>query len=816
MKPISLSLKGAIGIKDGIGADEIKIDFTKFVDGLVVVYGRNGSGKTTALDNLHVYPELASRPGALKSFFQDKDSHREFIFEGNDGATRRVLFSIDGSGRGDINAFLFKDGSAVDKSGKVKLYKPMIEEMYGSASLFFSSFFTAQNANNIASLTGGALKDLFSELLGFEIYDKKYRPAAKAEGDRIEKEIAELEGKVRYMQEAIAEKELREKELQKRQEELEAYRADLVSRKQDVELANTEVNKLKARLEQIQEKLKQAEELKEQRKKVVRSVEELTQEKRAEVEKITRRIDAAEEIVKRQVKIVENNDSIIENCNRIKELEAEIEGLAEKRETYDALTVKAVEVEREYTRKLNEAESKVKEWENKLTTLRAKKLHAEETFKSEERRQKESIERDRKSASLIDDVPCRDYEDLPNQCQLLAGARDARDKVAAKEDQLKSLATKHAEEMKGLLAELMDATFAVDTEKKKRDEINDDDLKAIQEKILLNGYDRDKHNRRSKEYDGLKSQGWDRLKIELETASQVVADKSKEIVEYQNEAVEVQDRYDKKIKAAEAEIAELEKKTREVLAASDSTELQAKLKAAQSDVDWRVGLVNITEESVSRTQGDIQFIQKKIDSIAEVEEGVKKEREAMRKLEADLNEWRFIEKACGKEGIPALELDAAAPELSEKGTTMLTDAYGSGWGISFQTQRPSADGKKMLEDFRIIVHTPNGEKAVNLMSGGEKVWVVRVISDAIAEWKNERRTEKILYRVLDEVDGALDELPDENGLSSRERYWKLVNATHERLGLHYTFAVTHDLSVIEAVDQRIEFSKEHGKVITHA
>lgn len=55
MRPLSLRLKGFRGIRDGLGRDELTLDFEHLVGDaqLVALAGVNGRGKTTIMDNMH-------------------------------------------------------------------------------------------------------------------------------------------------------------------------------------------------------------------------------------------------------------------------------------------------------------------------------------------------------------------------------------------------------------------------------------------------------------------------------------------------------------------------------------------------------------------------------------------------------------------------------------------------------------------------------------------------------------------------------------------------------------------------------------------
>src|SRR3990167_8044843 len=77
MIPLKLTLKNFIGIRSGLGRDELVLDLDKIKDGaqLVALVGPNGAGKTTILDNLHPYRLQPSRASSYSpaafSFYEN-------------------------------------------------------------------------------------------------------------------------------------------------------------------------------------------------------------------------------------------------------------------------------------------------------------------------------------------------------------------------------------------------------------------------------------------------------------------------------------------------------------------------------------------------------------------------------------------------------------------------------------------------------------------------------------------------------------------------------------------------------------------------
>ena len=63
MKPLSLTLKGFRGIRDGLGRYEPTLDFDSPAGDaqLIAIAGPNGRGKTTLMDNMHPYLTLPRR-----------------------------------------------------------------------------------------------------------------------------------------------------------------------------------------------------------------------------------------------------------------------------------------------------------------------------------------------------------------------------------------------------------------------------------------------------------------------------------------------------------------------------------------------------------------------------------------------------------------------------------------------------------------------------------------------------------------------------------------------------------------------------------
>jgi len=172
--------------------------------------------------------------------------------------------------------------------------------------------------------------------------------------------------------------------------------------------------------------------------------------------------------------------------------------------------------------------------------------------------------------------------------------------------------------------------------------------------------------------------------------------------------------------------------------------------------------------------------------------------------QTDAAEWRYIEKACGADGIQALELDAMGPEIAAIANRILSSAYNSRFQIEFKTTRIGGQGskKKQIEDFQIIVHdSEDGTEApYEWLSGGESVWIKRAIYDAFGVVRDHSTGQRFLTVFADEADGQLDS-------DSRAKYFEMIQAAHHESGRYHTIIVTHSEQAQEFIAQKIRMEE---------
>lgn len=179
--------------------------------------------------------------------------------------------------------------------------------------------------------------------------------------------------------------------------------------------------------------------------------------------------------------------------------------------------------------------------------------------------------------------------------------------------------------------------------------------------------------------------------------------------------------------------------------------------------------------------------------------------ERLAPMERDLSDWRWLGRGLGREGVQALELDAAGPRVSGLANELLADAYGPRFQIRFETQAAKADGKGVKETFDVVVvdtergREGNGED----LSGGEKVIVGEALGLAVGLFHAQAAGVSLGTVIRDETVGALD---PENG----ERYLAMLRGFLRVGHVHQLLYVAHNPALVEMADAVVHV--EDGRI----
>jgi DNA repair protein SbcC/Rad50 len=175
--------------------------------------------------------------------------------------------------------------------------------------------------------------------------------------------------------------------------------------------------------------------------------------------------------------------------------------------------------------------------------------------------------------------------------------------------------------------------------------------------------------------------------------------------------------------------------------------------------------------------------------------------------ELDLADWTRL--AADIPGVAAAEIDSAGPELTELANDLLHHGFGPRFTVTIDTQRLSADGKKMLEACEVTVtDTKLGRVAPAVtLSGGEMVIVSEAISLALTTLACRRSGVERPDLIRDESGAALSTVPGEDGVVATRAYISMLRRAADQIGANRVLIVSHNPEVWDLCDARIEVGK---------
>lgn len=117
----------------------------------------------------------------------------------------------------------------------------------------------------------------------------------------------------------------------------------------------------------------------------------------------------------------------------------------------------------------------------------------------------------------------------------------------------------------------------------------------------------------------------------------------------------------------------------------------------------------------------------------------------------ELVKWQTLVKAFGKNGIPALIIENAIPELERISNDILSQMSGGANSLQFITQRDAKSKDSMIETLDILVRDWAGTRPFESFSGGEQTRISLAIRFALSELLANRAGSKVEFIVGDEI-----------------------------------------------------------------
>jgi len=784
MRLVYAKLSGFKGIKRGLGLDALEIDFDKLPQkGLIAFAGQNGCGKTTTLDNIHPFRVAPSRSG--NSFYDlcEGEAIRDLVFE-HEGKVYRSLILIS-SDKKKQEAYLYRkdDGgqwAAVNPDGKTTTYDEAIENLLGSEKLFFLSTFRAQNAKPLSAHTKGELKGIFEDLLMLDDIRAKGDRAREVKNhlvslrEKFKRDIDSLSGRMAEQEE----KEARKGELKK---DIKSLEFQIGAAEKEMKEADASISSLSADIARSEAAFAAIDRLQRdlgRKRQKISALKASLESKRAEFDR-----KAAEKAKKfeRLRKIADNGDIIRQK-------------IAEEKEVLSLLDVLKAEIDR-FSAMKDEAAKNLSALE-KLATKKAelqKELDAiAAAHKYAVQKTEDELLRARKDAVKLEGVPCAETG-MASSCRFVSDAVKARDSLAGLESAVENARLAAEADPKKTL--ILSGISGIEVRLSERTAV-EDALKALGQKLsevrkeVAAGEARAAETKKNTV-----------LLPELESAEKTLAEIKGEITALENEKADALDSINGEIAALARECESLEAEIEGYKALVDGT-LKSKLAEAQSRKTAKDRTIMELRNRANALYAEFGAIEESLKGIAQAVREMEALVGRIGSMDRDITEWALLEKALGKDGIIALEIDDAGPAVSGMANDLLNSCFGSKFAVKIETTRPRKDGSGTMEvfDIRVIDTEQNEEKSLLDLSGGEKVWIEDAVTRAICLYNRQQSGKEVLTVFSDEKDGALD-------IQKKKEYLLMKRRALELGGCEREFFITHSDELQRLADARVVFEK---------
>jgi DNA repair protein SbcC/Rad50 len=306
-------------------------------------------------------------------------------------------------------------------------------------------------------------------------------------------------------------------------------------------------------------------------------------------------------------------------------------------------------------------------------------------------------------------------------------------------------------------------------------------LTALDEQMKTLGYDAAAHETaRKAEKNGRSSQdAW----LALEKARARLDPLEREIASL-HESVEKQENH---LKEMNTEILDAQK------ALADSQVGLPDLPALEKEYYALQEKVNTLLQFLAARRNDVLVLE----SLKEQRTKLKAEKEA---LTSQISRLKLLEKAFGKDGIPALLIEQALPEIESDANEILDRLSDGNMSVKFETQREFKDKKRddRKETLDILIRDSMGEREYELFSGGEAFRVNFAIRLALSRVLARRAGARLQTLIIDEGFGSQD-------AEGRQRLIEAINMV--RPDFAKILVITHMEELKDAFSARVEVTK---------
>ena len=849
MIPVKLDLKNFLSY----GEEVPPLDFTQFH--VACLSGANGQGKSALLDALTWSIWGEGRKGSQEKKADNsllrtgqKDMQVEFIFD-LEGDRYRIIRSFSHVGKTsrvslEFQAYDQKENKYISLTcpSTRETQERIIKALKLDYQTFINSAFILQGRiDEFSRKTARERKEVLSEILGLSHYDELAN-LAKTYLKGINNIIMTKDSRLEYIAQELAQVDLYKEKIKELSEN-----HSRVSQK--IKEKEEQINKLKERVGFLQHKSEEFDEL-------IRRIEQLGQEivqGEKEIESKKEEIASCEEIISQKETILtefkdyqkfnaENNELTLK-LQKIRKVEEEkiligrkIESeradlvieIRNKQDRHKDLEIKAEQKERSKTEllelekkmgniKLLEEESeKIQEKGNKLNVqlvsiknqmeklekdigdneekmrllrenlegecpLCEAKLNANRKKKIEANLNKET----KLASTEIEKLKKEQNESYIQKEKLVSKWKEIKESMKDKDTWQQQLSKvqleyKESEQAAKLLIDLQKEIKKIEKIIEEKDYATEEQrgFKKLEEQIKNIGYDEERHGQLNRKIEELQNAPVERAKLE---------EVEKKIDPLRTALVEWQENYRQK----DSDWKDLEKKTEKIKI--ELKELPLLKERLMQEEQLLKSDLTIKEEILEERGG----YQSKFEQSLKLEKEKKEIEKELEKTRGEKNIYEKLIVAFGKNGIQALIIENALPEVEEEANNLLAKLTNNGTQITIESLRDLKSGR-LKETLEIKISDELGVRDYEMYSGGEAFRIDFSLRIALSKLLAGRAGTKLRTLVIDEGFGT----QDEEGLDNIVQAIQSISDDFDKI-----LVITHLETLKDAFPVRIEVTK---------
>lgn len=864
MIPIRLSISGFLSYRDAV-----ELDFT-LLD-LACISGHNGAGKSSLLDAFtwSLFGEARGKGVDVINLNQDVKEAKvvlTFQYEGNVYRVQRTLprqkstileFQVLDNGRETVDRLSstvngqwrpLTEKTTRETQSRIEQTLQLDYETFINAS-----FFLQGKADQFTQKKASDRKMILSSILGLEIWET-YKERTAERRKTIENEVNTIDGRIAEIDAELAEEETRkarlnelgnnlkqlssarvaqekiveniktttlvlkgqkelvetlekalnnsrfslsnlEAKLAEKESERESY-VDLVSRAKEIESEYEKWKKVKEELGELENSSFVARDYESKRQPLV----DLINAEKNELEKEKSVLSNQYSVISEQLSLVSRLEVEI---NSAKKQLAEVEKKIEERESVEGQRNEAKEKLAGLKSENESLRNEMDELKNRIDSLKVadgaecplcgqplSESHRKETLKQLEKDGKQKGDTFRANKDEIKEIEekVKSYEIQVTSYKNLDDERvKFSNSLSTFSLQLDSINSQNAEwekngakRLKEIEKILESGKYAVDSQK---------ELAKLDKEIAKLGYDISLHESKRREEVELRAIEEDYLK--LDKAKDLSKRIEKEIKELEEERGKKKEEVDTNQKNYEKAVQALEKSEADAPNMQEAETKLFQMREEENDLRTQVGgaeqRVKILDDR--RKQKDSYLVEKE-------------------ELNQNILKYKSLERAFGKDGVPALLIEQALPQIEQKANDLLDRLSDGRMTIRFVTQAEYKDKKRddLKETLDIQISDSSGTRNYEMYSGGEAFRVNFAIRLALSEILAQRKGARLQTLVIDEGFGSQD-------IQGRQRLIEAINAVKNDFAK--IFVITHIDELKDAFPNRIEVEKsERGSVVT--